>query len=136
MPVSTHDYIAVQDHMGRYCHAIDAGRTDDWVNHFTADGVFAGFTPEPLVGRQALRAISDNAFKDNDGTMCHVAANMYCDYGDDKDTILASLYNFVTNWMAGQGGRNFVMAKCKLVLVRSGDGWLIKSNHIHVLDGA
>lgn len=136
MPVSMEDYVAVQDHMGRYCHAIDEGRADDWVAHFTEDGVFAGFTPEPLVGREAVRVIAVNAFKDNDGTMCHVAANMYCDYGDDKDTILASLYNYVTTWMSGQGGRSFVMAKCKLVLKRNGSGWLIKSNHISILSGA
>ena len=136
MPVSTQDYMSVQDHMARYCHAIDEGRTDDWVNMFTNEGVFAGFTPEPLVGREALRVIPDNAFKDNDGTMCHFAANLFCDYGDNNDTILASLYNYVTTWIAGQGGRSIVMAKCKLVLVRNGDGWLIKSNHIQVLDGS
>jgi hypothetical protein len=136
MPVTTQDYVAVQDHMGRYCHAVDEGRADDWAQMFTHDGIFAGFSPEPLIGHEALKAIPTNAHRDSQGTMCHIVANLYCDYGDTADTILASLYNYVSTWMAGQGGRSFAMAKCKLVLVRNGDGWLIKSNHIQIMNGA
>ena len=136
MLVAVEDYIGVQDHMARYCHAIDEGRADDWVEMFTPDGVFTGFTPEPLVGRDQLKVIVINAFNDNNGTMCHFAANLFCDYGDDRDTIKASLYNHVTTWLAGQGGRSIVMAKCKLELVRSAAGWLIRRNEMQILTGA
>jgi hypothetical protein len=59
-----------------------------------------------------------------------MVANLACDYQGGRDTVLASYYNFVTNW--ADGGRMTVMALSKVVLERSGadenGGWLIRRN--------
>jgi hypothetical protein len=136
MGVSVGDFAGVVDHIGRYCWAVDSGDGDAWTALWTEDGAFTGIAPEPVIGREALKHIPTGAFKDNGGTMCHLAGNIYCDYGPDKDTVIASLYNYVTTWQAGQGGRHFVMAKCRMTLVRNGDGWLLKRNDAELLTGA
>jgi hypothetical protein len=136
MPVTTEDFVGVQDHIGRYCWAVDSGDGDAWVALWTEDGTFTGIAPEPVVGRDALKHIPVAAFNDYDGTMCHLAGNIYCDYGDDTDTVVAHLYNYVTSWMPAKGGQHFVMAKCVMTLVRNGNGWLLKRNDAQLLAGA
>jgi hypothetical protein len=135
MPVTTEDFASVSDHIGRYCWAVDSGDGDAWVALWTADGVFTGIAPDPVVGHAALKHIPVAAFADHQGTMSHLAGNIYCDYGDDKGTVVAHLYNYVTTWSAGRGGRHFVMAKCVMTLVRNGEGWLTKRNDAQLLSG-
>jgi hypothetical protein len=127
--VSTDDYIAISDHMGRYCHYIDGGQPEKWAACFTEDGVFAGpVTPEPVVGRAALKGFAEATYANsNGGTMRHLVGNMNADYGDSPDVIVAHLYNYVTVW-GGGAGQHAVMALCETTFVRDGDGWLIKRN--------
>jgi hypothetical protein len=57
MPISTEDYVAVSDHLARYCWGVDEGDEDGWIALWTEDGVFTGVTPEPVVGRENLRQV-------------------------------------------------------------------------------
>lgn len=131
MPVSTDDYVAVVDHIARYCWRVDSGDSDGWAALWTEDGVFTGISPEPIVGREALRGVPDGQ-----KGWAHKASNIFCDYGADEDTIHAHLYNFVTTWLPGEPGKPNVMARCRMTLVRSGRGWLIKSNEADLSAGA
>jgi hypothetical protein len=63
----------------------------------------------------------------------HMIANLFCDYQDGRDLVLASYYNFVSNW--AQGARMTVMALSKVLLERSGEGWLIRRNDTEALPG-
>lgn len=126
--VSVEDYIAISDFWGRYCWMVDENRADEWVALWTEDGVFTGMGPEPLVGREALRAIPAASFAQSGGAMRHAYANLYLDYGETKDVVIAHLYNMVTNWKSG--GAFQVMAVCKATLVRDGDGWKVKRNDV------
>jgi 3-phenylpropionate/cinnamic acid dioxygenase small subunit len=126
MPVSTEDYVAISDHLARYCWMVDDGDEEGWIGLWTEDGVFAGLTPEPIVGSEALRGVVRMAQASGPGKTRHMVANLMCDYRDGHDSVLASYYNFVTNW--AQGGRMVVMALSRVQLERSGAGWLIRRN--------
>jgi hypothetical protein len=54
MAIATEHYAAISDHLGRYCRV---GDDDAWVARRTEDGVFSGATPEPCVGREALKIV-------------------------------------------------------------------------------
>ena len=126
--VSTDDYVAVLEHMGRYCHYIDGGYPELWASCFTEDGVFEGpATPGPVTGRSALKDFAAATYDSSKGgKIRHFVGNMFCDYGVDRDEIRASFYNYVTLWF--DGGQGSVMALCSAILKRNGDGWLLKSN--------
>ena len=127
MPVTTDDYVSISDFLGRYCWRVDAGDDEGWVALWAEDGIFAGVMPEPIVGREALKAIPSNAYASSKGTLRHHVASLSCDYeGDNKDVVIARYYNLVTNWV--QGGAFTCQAASTARLLRNGDSWLIKRN--------
>lgn len=133
MPVSTEDYVAISDHLGRYCWAVDEGDEEGWIGLWTEDGVFTRVAPEPIVGREALRMIVRMNQATGQGKQRHMVANLVCDYRGDRDTVGASYYNFVTNW--AEGGRLAVMALSRVELIRSAGGWLIRRNDSTMMAG-
>lgn len=143
MPISTEDYVAISDHLARYCWAVDEGDEEGWIALFTEDGVFTGVTPEPVVGREALRQVVRMGQASGPGMTRHMVANLACDYQsgadgqDGRDVVLARYYNFVTNW--AQGARIQVLAMSRVLLERAGaengGGWLIRRNDSTVLPG-
>lgn len=134
MPVTTDDHIAISDHLARYCWLVDEGDEEGWIALFTEDGVFTGIAPEPIAGREALRQVVRMGQASGPGKTRHMVANLTCDYQDGgTDTVLARYYNFVTNW--AQGAKMTVMAMSRVVLVRSGKGWLIRRNDSEVMPG-
>ncbi|MGE0283921.1 MAG: nuclear transport factor 2 family protein [Rhizobiaceae bacterium] len=134
MPVSTDDYVAIADHMARYCWAVDEGDEAGWTALWTEDGVFSGVTPEPVTGREALRGVVKMAQSLGPGMMRHSVTNLMCDYIDgERDRVQANYYNLVTHWNAG--ARMALLALSKVQLVRSGAGWLIARNDTTPLMG-
>jgi ketosteroid isomerase-like protein len=125
MPVSTDDYVSISDLLGRYCWLVDAGDAEGWAALWTEDAVFAGVLPEPVVGREALKAIPRDSYERLNGTLRHHIGSLNCDYdGLDKNAVIARYYNLVTNW--GQGGALTCLAASTIRLIRSGDNWLIQ----------
>lgn len=136
MPVSTDDYVAVADHLARYCWKVDTGDIDGWAELWTEDGIFRGTGPKDIVGREALRNVPAGVKQSCGNRMVHLAGNLYCDYGENNDTIIAHFYNYVTTWLSGAPGTPSVLARSVATLVRNGDGWLIQMNHVDMLTGA
>jgi len=125
--VSTEDHVAISDQLGRYCWLIDHGERSAWLALWAKDGVFAGATPEPLVGHEALGGIVDMVFDGAGGRrMRHVFGNLHCDYLESEDVVRARFYNEITNWT--DGGKLVELVICEATLVREGGGWLIKRN--------
>ncbi len=125
MPVSTDDYVSISDFLGRYCWLVDAGDEGGWAALWAEDGVLAGVLPEPVVGREALKAIPRNAFASSGGKLRHLVGSLNCDYDSDgKDRAIARYYNLVTNWM--QGGGFTCLAASTVQLRRNGASWLIE----------
>jgi hypothetical protein len=131
--VSVADYVAISDHLGRYCWHVDYGNSEEWADLWTEDGVFNGARPEPVVGREALKAVPRGSFEGSKGGRTrHLVANLHCDFVD-KDIIRERYYNFVSNWESQ--GRGIAMALCEAVLVRSADGWKLKRSDVEMLWG-
>lgn len=131
MAVSTDDYVAVADHLARYCHRVDDGDEDGWTALWTADGIFTGVSPEPIVGREALKSIPRMIAG---AKTRHLIACLACDYVDGHpDRILATYYNHVTNWL--DGCKPVCMATCRVELVRNGHGWLVARNDSELFPG-
>lgn len=125
MPVSTDDYVSISDFFGRYCWRVDSGDEEGWAALWAEDGVFAGVMPEPVVGREALKAIPRGAFASSGGKLRHHVGSLNCDYdGADRDVVIARYYNLVTNWV--NGGAFTCNAASTVRLQRSGEGWLIE----------
>jgi ketosteroid isomerase-like protein len=134
MPVSTEDLLAITDHFGRYCWAVDEGDEDGWIALWAEDGVFAGVTPEPICGREALRGVVKMAQRLGPGMMRHSITNLVCDYMDDgHDRVLAAYYNLVTNW--NDGAQMALLALSRVQLTRNGAGWLIARSDSTSLPG-
>lgn len=133
MPVSVEDFVAISDHMGRYCWAVDEGDAEGWAALWTDDGVFTGVSPEPIVGREALKDVPRNAYAGAGGKLRHLIGNLHCDYLDGRDTVRARYYNLVTSWI--DGGRFSCIAIATVVLVRDSGGWLIKRNDSPLFQG-
>ena len=127
MPVTTDDYVSISDLLGRYCWRVDEGDEEGWAALWTEDGVFTGVTPEPVVGREALKAIPRDAYAGASGKLRHLVGNLHCDYQEGgTDVVIARYYNLVTNWL--QGGGFTCLALSTVRLVRTGEGWLISRN--------
>jgi hypothetical protein len=127
MPVSTDDHIAITDLLGRYCWTVDEGDEEGWSMLWTEGGIFSGATPEPVVGREALKTVPRTVRDGFKGRLRHLTGNLHCDYVDgDTDRIRARYYNFVTTWLSG--GALQCMALSTLLLVRTEGGWLIDRN--------
>lgn len=128
--VSTEDHVAISDLMGRYCWLIDDGLADEWAALWTEDGVFAGFGPNPLVGREALKALPRGAGASG-GKSRHLVGNLHCNYGETENIVIARFYSLVTDWT--KGGSFKVLGICQATLVRDGDGWKIQRNEVRLL---
>jgi len=134
LAVSTEDFLAVQDMLGRYAWYVDGNRGDDWASLYTADGVFEGTRPEPVIGREALALVPGQIWAHGKGKMRHQFGNLYVEPGADENRLVARFYNQVSLWGDG-GGKLLMMALSTASLVRSapGSAWKIERNSIEVL---
>ncbi len=123
MPVSTDDFVAICDLLGRYNWSVDEGDGESWASLFTPDGVFAGTKPEPIVGREALSQLATGSGAVN-GPIRHQLANLCCDYAQSRDAITARYYNCVSHW--ADEGKFLVLSLVTTRFVRDGAGWLIE----------
>ena len=57
-PLPPEDWVAIQQLLARYCHAIDGGDHDGWAACFAPDGVFAIGGGRELAGRAQLAAFA------------------------------------------------------------------------------
>jgi hypothetical protein len=125
--VSIADRTEAMEVLARYCWHVDEGDAEEWADLWTEDGVFAGVTPEPIRGREALKHVPGTSLA---GGSRHNLTNLICDYGDTEDEMTVRGYNVVFSWMAG--GAIVCNAVALYKLVRRGDTWKIKSNQVRM----
>jgi hypothetical protein len=131
MPVSTEDYVEINDRLGRYCWMLDNADEDGWIGLWREDGTLVGLGPQPIVGREALRHVP-RKFGEYAGRRRHLACNLFCDYGESRNAIDAKFYNFVSGW-SDAGGEASLFAICEASFVREGGQWLIARNMLRLL---
>lgn len=131
--VSVEDFISIVHLLGEYQFLVDEGDEDGWTSLFVEDGFFAGLLPDPLVGREAMKAIpqSVGGYK---GKMRHLSGNYNIRYGETTDEAIARFYSLVSTWIRGEDPRMFEMAVCEAHLLRIGDEWMLKSNTMRGLN--
>jgi len=130
MGISVEDYVSLSDFLGRYCWLVDEGDEAGWTALWTEDGAFVGMGPQPIQGREALKAIPRMSAASGPGSLRHEVSNLHCRYGESRDVVHARLYNHVTDW--SKGGSPRVMAVCEATLVRDGDDWKMKRNDVRM----
>jgi hypothetical protein len=131
MSVSTEDYAAISDSLGRYCWMLDNADADGWIGLWHEDGTLLGLGPQPIVGREALRHVPQK-FGEYAGRRRHLACNLFCDYGESRSVIDAKFYNFVSHW-GDTGGEASLFAICETTFVREDGIWLISRNMLSLL---
>jgi 3-phenylpropionate/cinnamic acid dioxygenase small subunit len=122
------DRAEVTDVLARYCWHVDEGDSDDWADLWTEDGVFAGVTPDPIRGREALKQVPIWSIS---GGCRHKLVNLIPEYGDTEDEVIVRCYNFVTSWLNDATFNSLAVARYHLV--RRGDTWKIKSNRVRMM---
>ncbi len=124
--LSTEDFLAIQDVMARYNWTFDAGDGAGYAALWTADGELK--SKAVATGTAELAAACNGSFQALKGGTRHHMTDLYGDYGDDKDTIIAQGCNLVTDW--NQGGKLFGLALSDLVFKRVNGTWKLRSNKI------
>ncbi|CUU59314.1 SnoaL-like domain-containing protein [Parafrankia irregularis] len=131
--VPVEDVLTVQDIFARYCWYVDENLGEEWSELYTKDGVFEGTRPEPVIGREALAKVPGELNAFFDGRLRHQLSNLFVEYGDDSETLVARFYNQIAAW---NDGTKFVMlAVSTALLVRDDPGstWRIQRNTIRAL---
>lgn len=131
--VSVEDFVNIQNLMGEYQFLVDSGDDEGWTSLFVEDGFFAGLMPEPIVGREALKMITQSAAQYK-GKLRHMTSNFHMRYGETSDEAFAKFYSFVTTWVKGEGPKMFQMAVCEAHLLRVDGDWMVKSNTMQGLN--
>ena len=126
--VTVEDRLEAFDVLSRYCWYVDEGEGDAWADLWTPDGVFAGATPEPVRGREALKKIATGSLS---GGFRHQHSNLFADYGETRNDLIVRGYNLVTSWLGPP--RLVSMGVVRYHLLRSADTWKIKSKATRML---
>jgi hypothetical protein len=127
MAISTEDKVELTNIMGQYCLRVDAG-DPTWADLFVEDGVLEGLYPEPIVGREALRAVPRSAVEAFGGLMRHHLTSIAIEESPEGARFRA--YNLVTHW--GDGGKLLMNARYDLQAVRTAAGWRLKHVYAEV----
>lgn len=125
--VSLEDRSAVMDLLARYCFYVDEGMIEAWLALWEEDGVFFGTRSAPVIGHEALRGSPEGSLA---GGMRHYLCNVFLDYDQNKDEIIAIGYNLILGWK--EAPSIFANAVVRYTLVRRGNGWKIKSNQVRL----
>jgi len=129
--LSTEDMFAVQEVLALYNWHFDAGDGDSWASLWTEDGEFGrGGESVPTQGRKALAALVKGAFETYGGGIRHHTTDIIAAYDGDQDTVQAKAHLLVTHW--GDKAKFFGATHAKLKLVRTSEGWKIRSNTISI----
>jgi hypothetical protein len=132
-PVSTEDFLAVQDLFARYCWYLDESRGEEWAALYTEDGIFEGTRPQAVRGQAQLIEVPSQGQAFFNGKLRHQYGNLYIERDAEENRLVARFYNQVTAW--GDGGKFVMLAQCTATLVRASAGapWRIEKNNIVVL---
>ena len=87
MPTLAEDRDAIRDLVARYSRYLDASRGEEYAALFTEDGTFDTQVGDPVVGRDALKALATSSPA---GSRHHFITNLVIDIDGDEATCEAS----------------------------------------------
>lgn len=130
--ISVEDFVAIQNLIGEYQWCVDGGDAEGWADLFLEDGAFLGGVTEPVVGREALKAIPPWVQQTWGGRLRHTTGSMHMRYGESTDEVICRYYNLVTTWHE-EPPQLFTFALSEMRLARRPEGWKIRSNTVENL---
>src|SRR5260370_12444732 len=88
----------VRELYARFCHSIDEGRYEEWVNTFTPDGVFDSPVAGRHAGHEGLRKFTQAlaASEMGNAVQRHLVTNLSLSLEGDRGTGLSNLTVYVT----------------------------------------
>jgi hypothetical protein len=124
-------YLQVQRFYARQMQALDSGAADEWAATFTPDGVFsANAFPEPVRGRDAIVAGARRTADQLAGVIRRHWLGMLDVRPQADGTVFARSYALIIETPRnGQAGVH-LSTLCEDVLVRDGDGWLVRERKV------
>ena len=114
----------------RYCHSIDSGRYDEWVDCFTEDGVFESPRFGRCAGREGLLQFCKQHRESLGGAhVLHIVANLSFDIQGDTGTGTCHLvYNHCKDGRIQQSA----VGHYTDLLKKTAKGWRFKSRHVNL----
>ncbi len=130
-PTSSDDYAAIANMIGAYQHLVDSGDEDGYADLFTEDGAFIGMPeevgpPDSFRGREGLKRIPRLTMAAYGGKFRHHVGSLTVSYGETQDAAVARYYVLAATWLQGPKIEQVVLVTTQLV--RTADGWKIKTN--------
>jgi hypothetical protein len=120
----------IQHFYARQMHLLDEGRTDEWAETFTPDGVFAANGRTAATGRAAIREAAGAAAAQRvqQGLQVRHWLGMLDVRPRPDGTVQASSYALIINTPRGGSPAAHLSTTCEDVLVRGEDGdWQVSS---------
>ncbi|WP_406632029.1 nuclear transport factor 2 family protein [Amycolatopsis sp. WGS_07] len=132
-PVSGDVLQDIQHFYARQMFLLDENRVAEWLDTFADDGVFASTgLPEPLEGRTAIEKLTRAGVDERrrrGAVHRHLLTGLHADRRPDG-TVLARSYVLVVETLPEDTSRVWASTVCQDVLLRHGDGWLVRSRHV------
>lgn len=113
--------------ISEYCHAIDDGRIEDWLDLFTADGSFE-MLGTTRTGREEIRAFASGV--GTAGALRHFAANPEIDV--DGDTATAMVDHILLRRDEDGTWGLMAVGRWHDELVRERDRWRFRSRRVEM----
>lgn len=123
--ITSDDRIAIAELFARYCHRVDHGDTEGWLELFTPDGSFEVAGVMRLEGHEQVGAMPGVVTAQGGGKWRHQITNIVVDGGDNSDVALVTAYGLVTDW--GNQGQPMSFSDYAITLNRVDGAWRIRS---------
>jgi ketosteroid isomerase-like protein len=128
---SSDDYAAIANMIGAYQHLVDSGDEDGYADLFTEDGAFLGMPeevgpPDSFRGREGLKRIPRLTMAGYGGKFRHHVGSLTVSYGETQDAAVARYYVLAVTSLQEPKIERVVLVTTQLV--RTADGWKIKTN--------
>lgn len=123
--ITSDDRIAIAELFARYCHRVDHGDTEGWLELFTPDGSFEVAGVMRLEGHEQVGAMPGVVTAQGGGKWRHQITNIVVDGGDNSDVALVTAYGLVTDW--GNKGQPMSFSDYAITLNRVDGAWRIRS---------
>jgi ketosteroid isomerase-like protein len=125
--LSVEERLDIADLFSLYCHLIDSGQRESWLDLFTSDGVFEVPGMGRMEGREQIGGVADRVIEGSKGNWRHQMANVLPEAGARPGTARVKAYSLVTDW--SDGGAVSTFNDYDVELKKTGDKWRI----VHLL---